>query len=90
VARITHGALVANVVTDVTFDYNASSVYVLNRSGAAEIYIRVDDVNPTVGGEDCEVIPAAIGWIEIPLPGNEPFSVRLISSGTPTYTVKFV
>jgi hypothetical protein len=30
VARITHGALVANVVTDVTFDYNASSVYVLN------------------------------------------------------------
>jgi hypothetical protein len=90
VARITHGALVANVVTDVTFDYNASSAYILNRSGAAEIYIRVDGVNPTVGGADCDVIPTAIGWVEIPLPGDAPFSVRLISSGTPTYTVKFV
>ena len=89
-SRIQHGTLSAEVETEITHEGNAETVYIFNRTGSSEIYSRADDGDLTVEGEDCEVVPAAIGWVEFPLPGDSPYTVRLLSSGTPSYTVKFV
>jgi hypothetical protein len=95
-AHIVHGTLVAGVVTTVQLDEPFEDVEVLNRSGSAEIYFRLDGVAPTVGGTDCQVVPASISGVQVngitslaqkadgSIPGS---TVKLISSGTPTFTV---
>lgn len=93
-AYIRHGTLVAATVTEVTLpDRSFGKVEVLNRSGAAEIYVLVlsandADTDPTVAGNDCEVLPAATSALELPAPDPGPVVVKLISSGTPTYSVR--
>lgn len=87
-ARIVHGTLVGDEVTTVTLtDRNFEQLEVMNVDGAAVIYFRVDGEDPEVEGDDCEVIPASIAVLRVPTPSvdNE---VRLISSGTPKYSVR--
>lgn len=87
-ARIVHGTLVAATVTTVTLtDLEYEQLEVMNVDGAAAIYFRVDGVSPTVAGDDCEVIPATISVLRVATPSvdNE---VRLISAGTPKYSVR--
>jgi hypothetical protein len=94
-ARIKHGTLVASTVATVTLDLVDSGrivsrqkrVEVINRDGAAEIYFTVDGTTPTVAGDDCFVLPAAMGSLEVGAPKGTPTVVKLISSGTPTYSV---
>jgi len=86
--RIVHGTLVAATVTTVTLDSDHNSVEVMNRSGSAEIFFTVDGTNPTVGGNDCDVLPAAINSIEAPAFKKGATVVKLISSGTPTFSVR--
>lgn len=84
----THGTLVAATVDTVTFtgiDFN--EVEVLNRNGAAEIYFTVDGTAPTVGGTNCYVLPAAITSAIVGVPTTGATVVKLISAGTPTYSV---
>jgi hypothetical protein len=88
VARIKHGTLTANTVTTVTLDdVEFSAVEVLNVDGTAAIYFRVDNIDPTVAGDDCEVVPASISVLRVDLEKAAP-SVRLISAGTPKFSVR--
>lgn len=87
-ARIVHGTLTADEVTTVTLtDLEYDQLEVMNVDGAAAIYFRVDGEDPEVDGDDCEVVPATISVLRVPTPAvdNE---VRLISSGTPKYSVR--
>lgn len=88
--RIIHATLTANTVDTITLDSDYISVEILNRDGTAEIYATVDTTTPpTVGGTNCEVLPAAIGSLTLDASGyGSPTTVKLISSGTPAYTVK--
>ena len=88
--RIIHATLTANTVDTITLDGDYAAVEILSRNGAAEIYATVDtSVVPTVGGTNCDVLPATIGSLTIDASGyGSPSVVQLISSGTPTYTVK--
>lgn len=89
VARIKHGTLVANTVTPVTIHPGSGTVEITIIANAAAIYFRCDGVDPEVRGDDCEVIPAGIGAaLAVDLP--DPFDIRLISEGTPAYSVKGV
>ena len=62
-----HVTLSANVVSTFTVpvNENASAFEVLNRSGAGHVYISYDGTaapaDPTVGGDDFDVVPAAVG-----------------------------
>ena len=74
-----HETLTANAVDYVAlsrvgagYGRQETSVTVLNRSGAAEIYFTVSatgqaPADPTVGGTDTYVVPAAIGSVSIPV-----------------------
>lgn len=86
-----HGTLTANVVTTVTLTHVSEKVSVVNRSGAAEIYFNVYTVgaapaDPTVGGDDCYVLPATSSVYDVSV-GSASVTVKLISSGTPTFSV---
>lgn len=88
--RIVHATLTPNTVDTVTLDGDYSSVEILSRDGAAEIYATVDTtVAPTVGGAGCDVLPAVIGSLTLDASGyGSPTTVQLISAGAPAYTVK--
>ena len=88
-------ALVANTVDTVTFDRTANvdqvadQVRVTNVSGTAAIYFTTDGTTPTVGGKATRWIPGIAGSSRI-VALNEAAStvVKLISNGTPTYSVE--
>lgn len=88
--RVVHATLTANTVDTITLDNDYIAVEILNRNGAAEIYATIDtNVTPTVGGTNCDVLPAAIGNLIIDASAyGTPTIVQLISNGTPAYTVK--
>ena len=85
-----HKQLAANTVDTVTLDPLASAVEVINRDGTAEIYFTVDGANPTVGGDDTQVLLAGIGSLEIGSPAIGSTVVKLISAGTPKYSVRTI
>lgn len=86
--RIVHATLVAATVDTVTLDRDYSEVEVTNVDGVAPLYFTVDAAAPTVAGNDTEVLPGAIGRLRIPSGSGSPTVVRLISAGTPKYSVK--
>jgi hypothetical protein len=87
-----HAQLAANTVDTVTLVSDYSQVEVINRDGAAEIYFTVDGAAPTVGGDNTHMIPAAISGMTANAyaESGSPTVVRLISAGTPQYTVRGV
>ena len=89
-ARIKHGTLTATTVASVTITPSADEIEVVNVDGAAAIYFTADGSTPTVEGDDCEVVPATIGVLRVATPGDAPYTVKLISSGTPKYSVRAV
>jgi hypothetical protein len=93
-AYIRHGSLTASTVAEITLpDQRFGKIEVTNRSGDAEIYFIVladtdPDVEPTVEGDDCEVLPAAISALEVNAPDPAPVVVKLVSDGTPDYSIR--
>lgn len=89
-SRIVSATLTANTVDTITLDADYVAVEILNRDGTAEIYATVDGgPTPTVGGNGCDVLPAAIGALTIDASAyGVPTIVKVISAGTPAYTVK--
>lgn len=86
--RIQHTTLVANTAKEITLNGNYASVEVVNRDDTAEVFARLDTTNPTVNGDDSEIIPPR-SVLVIPSPKlTDPTVVRLISSGTPAVSVK--
>lgn len=91
--------LVASAVDTVTFVLGSTSspgwgrmpkmVEVLT-DGAADIYVTVNGATPTVAGTDCYRVPAAAGSTVIDVnaaDASAPVVVKLISAGTPAYSV---
>jgi hypothetical protein len=78
--------LVASTVDMVTFDHDCDSVEVLS-DGAAKLYFTVDGTVPTVGGQNTYTMLAAPSTrvVRIPTAGNT--VVKLVSAGTPMYSV---
>jgi len=77
--------LVASTVDTVTFHDTPRLVEVLT-DGAAAIYVTVDGSTPTVSGAGTYKLPAVASSRVIPH-GRIGQPVKLISSGTPTYSV---
>lgn len=80
--------LVASTVDTVTIQRDTRSVEVTNLDGAAAIYFTVDGTTPTVAGASTYELPAVPSSREVPAPKVEDATVvKLISSGTPSYSV---
>ena len=90
VARAKHATLTAATVETITFSVDVVSVEVVNRDGTAEIYFTIDGTTPVAGADDTEVVPAAVGAAQkLGSPGSRwvTDTVKLISTGTPKYSV---
>lgn len=84
-AYVRHATLTANTVQAFTLTDNSSAFEVLNRNGAGEVYVSYDGTatpaNPTVGGNDFDVIPAAVGaGVRIRRTGTAAISIKVIST----------
>jgi hypothetical protein len=95
VAFIRHLTLVANTVSTVTFTGNESAAEILSRNGLAEVYVSVGDTtnvptNPTIAGNDFDVIPAGIGSINVRRTTTVPMVVKMISAQATTVTVRAI
>ena len=89
------GTLTGSTVDTVILTKPCSTVTVVNVTGSAAIYFTVCTVGgpsaqPTVGGADCKVLPAAIGSVDVKIISGYGVVVNLISSGTPGYTVEII
>lgn len=84
-----HATLVASTVDTVTLtNTQIDEVEILNRDGSAEIYFTVDGTAPTVGGNNTNVLPAAVGSVVVGVRrAAGGVVVKLISAGTPAYSV---
>jgi hypothetical protein len=79
--------LTANTILDVDFGDDVDTIEVVNSSGTSSVFFTVDGSAPTVGGQNCYYLPAAIGSKEVHPPTAGGTVVKLISSGTPTVSV---
>jgi hypothetical protein len=88
--RIFNGVLTADVVTTITADASCVEARVVNMDGAQPIYIRTDGTDPQAPWDDCEALPAAIGFVVVRLTRKGvPSTVKMVSSGNTAYSVKF-
>lgn len=102
-ATAVHATLTASTVDVVTLTDVASgagvakpTITVVNRSGTAEIYFTVSvtgtfPAEPTVGGDNTYVVPAAISSLSVPVyPGvsGDSAVVKVISSAAAKYSVQ--
>jgi len=85
-----HGTLVSSTVATVTLDGEYSAVKVTNLTGGSDpIFFTVDGSAPTDAGEDTYSVAALAGasrTVGVSVTGTT--VVRLISAGTPEYTVE--
>lgn len=88
-AFVRHGVLAPGTVTAIETNADRDSIEVLNRDGAAEIYFRVDGVNPAVGGDDCHVVAATVGGgVEVSVPDRAgKTDVRLIAAAAVAFSL---
>lgn len=77
--------LAANVVDAVNFADDPGEVEIVS-DGAAKLYVTVDGTAPTVSGDATYLLPAVPCSRVIAHPGD-PRAVKLISVGTPVYSV---
>jgi hypothetical protein len=98
-AAIVHGTLEADAVMTVIVNWTRdispqeqpnADVEVINVDGAAAIYYRFDGNAPSVEGDDCHVLPAAICGRPHRMRSVLPVTVKLISNGTPKFSVRGV
>lgn len=79
--------LVANVADAVNFTADPDFIEVLS-DGAAAIYLTIDGSAPAISGPKTIKLPALPCSRKIRHGGNQ--AVRLISAGTPTYSVTVI
>lgn len=78
--------LTADSIDVVGFAGSVEEVEVLS-DGSAAIYLTVDGSDPSVAGGDCYELPALPCTRVIPVRNYESVTVKLISAGTPMYSV---
>lgn len=81
--------LTADTVDTVNITRKGVGRVTIHSDGAAAIYVRTDGTAPAVAGAASHYIPAVAGaYLELPFPADRADgSVKLISSGTPEYSV---
>ena len=82
--RAAHATLVAATVDTVTMSGGSRKRAELVNHGTDVIYFRVDGVDPVAAADENEVLLPS-ERLAIPLPDSG--EVRVISAGTPTYSV---
>jgi hypothetical protein len=82
-------ALAAATVDTVNVQRKGVSRVRIITNGSASIFIRTDGTAPTVGAQAADYLPAVAGaYVDVPFPSDSATgSVKLISVGTPTYSV---
>lgn len=85
-ARSKHGQLVAATVTTLAIDAYMIQITVTNRSQTGEIYFTVDGTTPVVGADGTYLCLGS----RVVSPPSVPSAttVKLLSTGTPLYTVE--
>lgn len=79
--------LVGGVVDTVIFPGVVTDVEIYT-SGGSTIYVSLDGTDPTTGGGKTLMIPSQQGKRTLRIPNrNDATVVKLISTGTPTYSV---
>lgn len=86
VLRSKHATLVAATVDTVTFNQEWRAVEVKNRATSGDIYFRTDGTNPVVGADDTLFLGPGESLV-VDFPSGSPDAVKLISAGTPPYSV---
>lgn len=83
-----HGTLVANTVTTVTLRVDmGEDVLVINR-GSTDMWARFDGTDPEIGGDGALIVPPGVGTGITAQASDDAMVVKLISSGTPDYSVE--
>lgn len=82
-----HATLAPNVVTTMTFVVDYARIAVANVDGAGVVYFTTDGTTPVIGATGTQVLPAAIGELELTprttgAPHDGPTVVKLISANT--------
>jgi hypothetical protein len=85
-----HSTLAAATADTVTLSAHFEVIRIINRSGAAEIYLTTDGTAVVGGAVNTFVVPAVAGATVL-VPDRQgdanSVTVSLISSGSPTYSV---
>lgn len=90
---VANETLAANVVDQVAITTIGHTLTVSNVTGTSAIYVVLwwggapVPADPTVAGDDCYVLPAAICSRSWNLPTGDAPSVKLISAGAMAYSV---
>lgn len=80
--------LTANTQDTVTFTgVDLPEIEILS-NGEADIYVRIGSGPATVAGTDCYRVMAAMGATSLPVDTSGDTVIKLISSGTPMYSVE--
>lgn len=85
-----HVQLTAGVVAPVIFEQDYDRIEIVNVTGSAAVYFRVGQTDPGVEVTGSNVLPAAIGSVEMDVTTSGGTEVRLISVGTPKVSVRGV
>lgn len=87
VTRSKHATLTAATVDTVTFQDRHPAVEVANRAATGDIYFTVDGSAPTSAGDNTYYVgPGQAVVVDLPH-ASDPDAVKLISAGTPAYSV---
>lgn len=80
--------LAAGTVATVLLDRDYQAIELLNVTGTAAVWFRLDGRDPAAGASGAGVLPAAIWRTEVPdlWAGNT--IIKLISSGTPMVSIR--
>jgi hypothetical protein len=84
VARAKHGTLSAGVAVTVDFTSSGGEIRVANKGTAGEIYFRLDGTAPVSLADDNYCVTPGSSVIVT----TQSKQVKLISAGTPTYSVE--
>lgn len=90
-----HVTLTANVVQTFTLTDNSSGFEILSRNGLDEVYVSFDSTaipaDPTVAGNDFDVIPAVIGGgVRIRRTGTNAIVAKVISAQATTVSFRSI
>lgn len=87
VARAKHATLVASTVDTVNMSSKGNALRVINRDaqGGDALYFSIDGTAPTVAGDDTYFLGPDQA---LDTAGGDIAAVKLISSGTPDYSVE--
>lgn len=86
---ITSGTTVAGIVSQVLFTTYYQRIEIVNR-GNTELWYRVDGTDPTVAGDECNVVPGKSNQDNILNLNAAGTDVRMISTGVIDFTVSGV